>query len=93
MTDIALHDYDLETVGGDFKIADSQSQSVELLLLSKQGEWKQHPEAGCDILKAKNGLIDRFLDREIRVQLDADGFQLERLKLTEQGIEISGEYN
>lgn len=92
MTDITLQDYDIEIANGDFKISDSQSQSVELLLLSKQGEWKQHPQAGCDILKAKNGIIDRFLDREIRVQLDADGFQIEKLNLTEKGIELNGEY-
>lgn len=92
MQDFTLNDFDIVTENGDFKISDSQSQSVEMLLLSKQGEWKQHPEAGCDIMKAKNGIIDRFLDREIRVQLDADGFQLERLNITEKGIEINGEY-
>lgn len=92
MTDITLQDYDIEIANGDFKISDSQSQNVELILYSKQGEWKQHPSVGCDILQAKNGSIDRFLDREIRVQLDADGFQLERLSITEKGMEINGEY-
>lgn len=92
MTDFTLQDYDLETENGDFKISDSQSQNVELILYSKQGEWKQNPAVGCDILKAKNGVIDRFLDREIRVQLDADRFQLERLSITEKGMEINGEY-
>lgn len=92
MQDAILDDYDLEIAGGDFKISDSQGQSAELLLLSRQGEWKQHPEAGCDIQKAKNGAIDRFLDRSMRVQLEADGFQIERLNLTEKGIELHGGY-
>ena len=89
---ILVENYDLIIENGDFKISDAQSQSVELLLLSKPGEWKQHPEAGCDILKAKNGVIDRFLDREIRLQLEADGFQIEKMKLTQEGVELNGEY-
>ncbi len=92
MTDIVLEDYDARISSGDFAVADSQSQNVELILYSKQGEWKQNPAVGCDILIAKNGVIDRFLDREIRVQLNADGFQIEQLNLRETGIEISGEY-
>lgn len=93
MKDLLLtEDYDLQVKNGDFVIGDSQEQSVELLLLAKQGEFKATPEAGCDILSAKNGTIDRFLDREIRVQLDADGFELDKMSLTEKGIEISGKY-
>ncbi|GAA4156580.1 hypothetical protein GCM10022217_15730 [Chryseobacterium ginsenosidimutans] len=93
MEDLLLtEDYDLQIKNGDFVIGDSQEQSVELLLLAKPGEFKKNPEAGCDILSAKNGVIDRFLDREIRVQLDADGFQLENLSITEKGIDISGKY-
>lgn len=93
MKDFTLQDYDLVIENGDFKISDAQSQSVELLLISKPGEWKQHPEAGCDIIKAKNGVIDRFLDREIRLQLEADGFNIEKMSLTLGGIDLNGEYS
>lgn len=93
MNDLLLtQDYDLEIKNGDFVIGDSQEQSVELLLMSNQGEFKLNPEAGCNILSAKNGTIGRLLDREIRVQLEADGFQLENLKITEYGIDVSGKY-
>ncbi|MEI7487102.1 MAG: hypothetical protein WCJ72_06770 [Chryseobacterium sp.] len=93
MKDLLLtEDYDLQIKNGDFVIGDSQEQSVELLLLAKQGEYKANPEAGCDILSAKNGTIGRFLDREIRVQFAADGFQLDNLNLTEKGIDVSGRY-
>lgn len=93
MNDLLLtQDYDLEIKNGDFVIGDSQEQSVELLLMSNQGEFKLNPEAGCNILSAKNGTIGRLLDREIRVQLEADGFQLENLKITENGIDVSGKY-
>lgn len=93
MKDLLLtEDYDLQIKNGDFLIGDSQEQSVELILISKQGEWKMNPATGCDIHSAKNGTIGRFLDRKIRVQLDADGFQLENLSLTDKGIDISGKY-
>lgn len=93
MNDLLLtQNYDLDIKNGDFVIGDSQEQSVELLLMSNQGEFKLNPEAGCNILSAKNGVIGRLLDREIRVQLEADGFQLENLKITENGIDVSGKY-
>lgn len=93
MKDILITaEYDIQIKNGDFVIGESQDQSVELLLLSRQGEWKKNPEAGCNILSAKNGSIDRLLDREIRVQLDADGFKLDKMSLTEKGIDISGKY-
>ena len=93
MTDLILtQDYDLQIKNGDFVIGDSQEQNVELMLMSKQGEFKLNPEAGCNILSAKNGVIGRLLDREIRIQLEADGFQLENLTITEKGIDVSGTY-
>ncbi len=92
MKDIIIEDFDLEFNNGDFAVGESKSQSVEMLLISEQGEWKEHPEAGCGIASVKNGVIDRFLDRRIRVQLEADGFGVGKLAITEQGIELNGNY-
>lgn len=93
MKDFIVNEYDLETEGGDFVTGESESQAVELVLLSKQGEWKQFPETGCDIGKSRNGAINVLLERNIRVQLQADGFSIEKLKITETGIEINGKYS
>lgn len=92
MKDILLENDDLQVVNGDFFVGDSQNQSVELLLGTMQGQWKQHPEAGCGLSKAQNGVIDRFFQRNIRVQLEADGFSIEKLNINEQGIDLSGNY-
>lgn len=92
MKDILLQDNDLQIINGDFFVGESQNQSVELLLTTMQGEWKEHPEAGCGLSKAQNGVIDRFFQRNIRVQLEADGFAIENLNITEKGIEIKGKY-
>lgn len=92
MKDIVLKDFDIEFNNGDFDVGNAQNQSVEMLLLSEQGEWKEHPEAGCGIASAKNGVIDRFLDRRIRVQLEADNFEIGKLEITEKGMQLNGEY-
>ncbi|MPS74017.1 MAG: hypothetical protein E2590_12860 [Chryseobacterium sp.] len=94
MQDILLtEERGLKFLNGDFYVGNSNSQSVELLLTSKQGEWKQHPEAGCNIGAAVNGVIDRFLERNVRVQLEADGFNIEQLKIDESGITLKGDYD
>ncbi len=93
MQDIKLtDDYDLKIQNGDFVIGNSETRHVEHLLLSFQGEWKESPLTGCNIKNAKNGSINRMLDRHIRIQLEADGFDLEEMNLSEQGVQIKGQY-
>ena len=92
MDDLLLNDFDLEFENGDLVIGNSKDQSVQMLLLSAQGEWKEHPEAGADIRRAQNGVIDQLLERNIRVQLEADKFNLDKLTINENGFQISGDY-
>ena len=92
MDDLLLNDFDLEFENGDLVIGNSKDQSVQMLLLSAQGEWKEHPEAGADIRRAQNGVIDQFLERNIRVQLEADNFNLDKLTIDENGFQITGDY-
>lgn len=90
---ITTTDYDLEITGGDFAVGESTAQHLEMLLLSKQGEWKESPLTGGNIQQAQNGTITRALDRHIRIQLEADGFSAEVLQITEKGINVKGKYN
>ena len=84
MKDILIRDFQLQiSENGDFEIGTAENQ----------GEWKEYPEAGCDIVAAKNGTIDRFLDRRVRVQLEADNFKIETLKITEKGLQLNGQYS
>lgn len=93
MKDIIIDDeFDLIFTNGDFLVDNSKDQSVQMLLLSAQGEWKEHPEAGADIRRAQNGVIDQLLERNIRVQLEADKFNLDKLTINENGFQISGDY-
>lgn len=94
MQDIKLtENYDLKIQNGDFVMGNASNQHIKLLLLSFQGEWKSSPLIGCNIKNAINGVIDRMLDRHIRIQLEADGFDLEEMNLSPKGIQIKGQYN
>ncbi len=93
MRDILLaENNDLKIENGDFVIGDSTDQNVELILRIAPGELKEHLETGVAIDRAISGNIDRFLDRTIRVQLEADGYEIETLKINENGITIEGSY-
>lgn len=94
MNDIQLTDeYDLVFKKGDLAVSESSERHIEHLLIAAQGEYKESPLTGSDIQKAKHGKIDRMLDRHVRVQMEADGFHLEQLAITEKGIQIKGKYN
>lgn len=93
MKDILLNEgMDLQFNNGDFLIGESTNQNVELLFVSTPGDWKQYLETGIAIKKSVNGNIDRFLDRTIRIQLEADGYNIEKLIISETGITIDGSY-
>ncbi len=93
MQDVILgSNQDLKIHNGDFAIGDSTEQNVELIFISTPGEWKEHIETGVSIERAANGNLDRFLDRTIRVQMEADGYKISKLAITETGVSIDGSY-
>ena len=93
MRDILLDsDHDINIIAGDLLTGESTNQNVELIFLSTPGEWKEHIETGIAIERASKGNIDRFLDRTIRVQMEADGYEIDKLTITESGISIDGSY-
>ncbi len=89
MKDILLNqDSNLLIEQGDWQVGNSHHQHIELLLTSLPGQWKENPEAGVGLPLSQNGLVDGFLKRTIAVQLQADGFKLDHLQITEKGIII-----
>lgn len=81
-------DNNLLIENGDWFVGDSHHQHIELLLTSLPGQWKENPEAGVGLSLSQNGVIDGFIKRTIAVQLEADGFKLEDLQITQRGIII-----
>ncbi|WP_395059984.1 hypothetical protein [Flavobacterium sp.] len=93
MRDILLDENnDLKIIIGDFSTGESTNQNIELLFKTSPGEWKEHIETGIAIERSSNGNLDRFLDRTIRVQMEADGYNIEKLVINELGVSIDGQY-
>ena len=89
----AFGGFDLLFASGDFVIADSaQEQSLNLLFATRQGDWKRTPAVGIGYDDSYGGNIDRMMDRNIRVQLESDGFKLEKMTITEKGLTVNGRY-
>jgi hypothetical protein len=83
---------DLAVRDGAMAIGPIDAQNVEILFALSQGELKISPLTGIGIARSRNGAVDRFVERDIRVQLEADGFKLKRLTVGEDGITVEGEY-
>lgn len=93
MTDFLLdQNKDLKIENGDFVLGDSTEQNLELLFISTPGEWKASVEVGIAIERALNGNLDRFVERTIRVQMDADGYKISKLQINQMGLKINGSY-
>ena len=89
MQDILLNEHDNLLIDrGDWQLGHSHQQHVQLLLTSMPGEWKENPETGVGLALSQHGVIDGFIKRTIAVQLEADGFKLDHLQITEKGIII-----
>jgi hypothetical protein len=76
--DISL-DEDLELVvkDGDFKITDSDTTHIELVLRANLGSFKQFPLVGMGIdneLASSGG--QQVIKRKISVQLNLDGYKV-----------------
>jgi hypothetical protein len=59
---------------GGMATANSLTQEVGLLLLTNQGEMRQDPLCGCNIVRRMFGKITRAeMERILRLQVERDG--------------------
>jgi hypothetical protein len=70
---------DLVIQDGDFRIGPSDLQHVFHIILVSQGSWKQFPLTGVGEAKLKHAPLDAALRRQIHLQLEADGYRLNRV--------------
>lgn len=72
-------DGDLVFSGGDLKIDFSDKQHIQDIINSNTGWWKQFPLVGVGIQYYLNSSgLQQQLEREIKIQLVADGYSVER---------------
>ena len=87
-------DFDLKIANGDFVVGESTAQHQQLLLLLEKGELRQYPRTGVGI---KNFLNDDNLGdlyQEIHKQFKADGLNIEKLKIYNDGrVDVDAKYN
>ncbi len=88
-SDILLDEnYDLAISGGDFVVGESDDQHIALLLLTAQGEWRQSPLTGVNLLRYQSGPMDTAgraaLQRERAIQLERDGYAVNVLSVSAQ---------
>jgi hypothetical protein len=89
-------DGDLQIVNGEFLVAESDEQSIEHILISQPGMWKQSPLVGVgleDYLNAPGGAQAlNALRKNINLQLEMDGFNVINLAINDfDDIEINVE--
>ena len=85
--DILLDDnYDLLVQDGDFVVGDSEEQEIALLLMSSPGEWKASPLTGFGWIKRIKGeFIVEDLQKDLKTQLELDGFNGVKVKFAQDG--------
>jgi len=72
---------DLKITGGDFAIGESLMQEVEMILSTNQGEWKEHPVIGANLVtQIRSNTNDARLERMLRIQMKLDGKDYEQIK-------------
>jgi len=80
-------DGDLLIVGGDFIIGDSELQEVETILTMMQGELKEDPIMGANLLHyEKSTLTPDQIKAKASIALQRDGKDFNQIK---KGLELN----
>lgn len=77
---------------GDFKVADSTSQEIDLLLKTHRGHWRQHPLAGIGMDDFMNSPFDLAqIRKEVAAGLRHDDMKEIRVLLTPNGLSVDAQ--
>lgn len=72
---------DLLFQNGDLKVDESEMQDVGLILQTNQGEWKQYPVVGANLVREVRGIENRSVyERNLRIQMKLDGKNYDEIK-------------
>ena len=80
--------FDLSIKNGDFVIGDSNLQHVAHIIEAEQGQFRQHPLVGVGVIKMLNGPISGAEKRNIRLQLEADGYKAKEIVFREGLLKV-----
>jgi len=82
---------DIQIVNGDFVVAESDYQHMRDIMLAAPGHYKQFPLVGANINMQINGAIDGEFRKQLRLQLEGDGFKVNQVKEVNGQLEVDAE--
>lgn len=87
--DFIIEDGDLVFEDGDIKVAESDRYHIADILQASKGSYRNSPTLGVNILlKIAGNANPEFLKREIRQQLESDGYQIDELEVSKTHDEM-----
>jgi len=90
--DILLDDNnELQFRNGDFLVEESDGQHIQDILIAAPGHYKQYPLLGANITNGLNGSNTIEFKRNIRLQLESDGMEVETINFNNDQININAE--
>jgi hypothetical protein len=89
---ITNDDFDLSIVNGDISILESDSQHIDHIITADKGHFRQFPLVGVGIVNFINSSSSEQEIRQIiKLQLEADGFAVNQIRVSASNIEIDAE--
>ncbi|MCF0184089.1 MAG: hypothetical protein HUK01_07125 [Bacteroidaceae bacterium] len=76
---------ELMIAGGRLKVGDTETQTVELVLNTAPGEWKETPLLGADARRLMGGCTDPFWPGETKRMLRACGVDVKSVAVSSDG--------
>lgn len=80
-------------INDDLVLSPSDDQHISDILVSYPGEWKQSPLCGVYIRRSLNGSLDGTIRRDVRLQLEADGYKVKNITFSDSELNIDAERN
>lgn len=74
---------------GRMTVGDTESQTVELVLRTSPGEWKEHPLLGADAVRQLGGTRDVMWPGRTKAMLRACGVDVREVKVSDNEVIIS----
>lgn len=76
---------DLMVTGRSLTLGDTDSQTVELVLVTAPGEWKEQPLLGADARSQLGGQTDPLWPGQTKRMIQSQGVEVQRIDIGEDG--------
>ena len=79
--------FQTDSTGKDFLVGDAGNNYISYILQASPGHYKQFPQIGVGIDNYLNGAFSGAqIERDIRVQLEANGFQSPQIDMSKYPV-------